>query len=228
MTDELNIVKPPRPQIRRGFVPPVENTPEKSIPAAESENLIRPLTSDEQAIAARVAADTSKEWETIGEDSAIDYSLGKWIFDLPPEAKKMQDEKHYAFRWIQRTTSRIDELRTKQVPARWWICNRSNTPFLAHLCDPVLGAVIKEDQILMFQPWWMREKMRSVVAGVADGKSPDLTGMDGDGRGAARFAASKRKMGQGEPTRQEIKGGDQIIYDGDAEEAGGLGDIIAE
>lgn len=202
------------------------NAPEK-YPAEAPENSLRPLTSEEQAIAARVAADSDREWETITEDSVLDYSLGRWAFELPPEAVKLQCEHRFAFRWITRTKERIDEIRTKQPPARWWICNRANTPFLAHLCDPVLGAVVREDQILVFQPWWMREKMRAIVQGIADGKSADLTEMDGKARGAAHFNASKRLYGDGRPeARQEIKGGDQIVYDGDLEE--GSDGLVAE
>lgn len=207
-------------QYSKEAYPQETSSPENPIPAEAAPETLRPLTPEEQAIAARIAADQDREWETITEDSALDYSLGRWTFELPPEAKKAQDEKRFAFRWITRTKERIDEIRTKQPPARWWICNRSNTPFLAHLCDPVLGAVVREDQILVFQPWWMRDKMRAIVQGIADGKSADLTAKDGEARGAARFAASARPMGGGQETRQEIKGGDQIVYDGDLEESG--------
>lgn len=174
---------------------------------------LKPITAEEQAIAARVAADSStREWETITEGSALDYSLGRDAFALPPPAKKAQEEKQYAFRWIARTQARIDEMRNKSVPEKWFVCNRVNTPFLDGYFDPVLGGVIREDQILMVKPWWMHARHREMVMRLADGYG-DITNKNREKRGSAEFAAGIRT--EGAPLRQEIKSGDHLIADFD-------------
>jgi len=173
------------------------------------EKMMKPFTAEEQAIAARVAADSTREWEVIGEDSAIDYSLGRDMFELPPPAKKEQEEKHFAFRWVHRTQARIDEIRSKPIPFKWWICNSTNTPFLKGYFDPVLGGVCREDQILMFRPWWMHEKQKAITAEITDSKNRDVTAKNGEKRGSAEFVANQ----------QELKAaGNNIVYDGDVAE----------
>jgi hypothetical protein len=67
----------------------------------------------------------------------------------------MKKKKKFAFRWIARTPERMDEMRTKDIPFKWWICNEVNTPFLSGFFDPVLGCVSKMDQMLVFKPFWM-------------------------------------------------------------------------
>jgi hypothetical protein len=197
----------------------------KKEPSPDVVQEIRPITAEEQAIAARIAADSDREWETIGEDSVIDYSLGRDLFELPPPALKQQIEKHYAFRWIERTQRRIDEIRSKPIPLKWWICNSTNTPFLKGYFDPVLGGVTREDQILVFKPWWMHAKQREIVAEITEGKNQDLTRRNKEKRGAAEFVA-----GVGDSFG--LKGGDKIVYDGDVAEGGGdnadLSDLTAE
>lgn len=209
--------------------------PEKNIPQEKPLETVAQLTAEESAIAARVAADNAKEWETIGEDSAIDYSLGRWIFELPEPAQKMVEEKRFAFRWVKRVASRIDEIRSKQAPFRWWICNRANTPFLSAFVDPVLGGVIREDQILVFQPYWMSVKRQEIKNRVSGDRTQDITRLHGEGKDGVNFVAGKRRLGDSEvgQFRQEMKTGDVSVYDGDAEEAGvssgvGLDDLTTE
>lgn len=194
--------------------------PEKA-PTPDTVPEIRPITAEEQAIAARVAADSNREWETIGEDSAIDYSLGRDLFELPPPAKKEQDEKRYAFRWIVRTQARIDEIRSKPVPLKWWMCNSTNTPFLKGYFDPILGGITREDQILVFKPWWMHAKQREMVDQITEGKNQDITRKNREKRGAAEFVAGAGDAGE----RLALKGSDKVIYDGDVEEGSGSADL---
>jgi len=185
--------------------------PEKKQPAK-----LKPITAEEQAIAARITADSNREWETITEESTIDYRLGRDAFELPLPAKKAQNEKQYAFRWIARTQGRIDEMRNKQVPERWWVCNATNTPFLDGFFDPVLGGVCREDQILMFKPWWMHQKHRDMVNRMSEVHGQDITRKDREKRGSAEFVAGARV--DGSQLRQEVKPGDSVFYDGDVEE----------
>lgn len=194
--------------------------PEK-VPTPDVVPEIRPITAEEQAIAARVAADSSREWETIGEDSAIDYSLGRDLFELPPPAKKEQEEKRYAFSWIERTQRQIDKIRSKPIPLKWWICNSTNTPFLKGYFDPVLGGVTREDMILVFKPWWMRTKQREMVDEITEGKNADLTRRNKEKRGAAEFVAGAGEAGE----KLSLKGNDNIVYDGDREEGSGSTDL---
>jgi hypothetical protein len=200
---------------------------EATVAAQDDQNFV-PITAEEQAIAARTAADSNREWETIGEESALDYSLGRDKFELPEPAKKAQNEKRFAFRWIARTPARIDQIRSAAIPERWWLCNSTNTPFLQKFLDPVLGCVTREDQILVFKPWWMHEKMKALVSDVGrDRVGKELTHMDGTTKGdsGATFSAVKRTLGQGSPSRTEVKGGDVLVYD---DNAGGadLSDIV--
>ena len=179
---------------------------------------LKPITADEQAIAARVAADSTRDWETIGEDSAIDYTLGRDKFELPPEAKKAQNERRFAFRWVARIPARIDAIRNAEVPEKWWVCNSTNTPFLTQYLDPVLGCICREDQILMFQPWWMRDKRKKILDQVTFDKSRDITRLNGQGKAGASFVAGTRSVGGSEPSlRQEVGGGDNIVFDEEAE-----------
>jgi len=179
---------------------------------------LKPITAEEQAIAARVAADSTRDWETIGESSAVDYSLGKDKFELPPEAKKAQEDHKYAFRWVARLPARIDTLRNAEVPEKWWVCNSTNTPFLQQYLDPVLGCICREDQILMFQPWWMRDKRKKILDEVTFDKGRDITRLHGQGKGGSSFVAGTRTVGGSEPTlRPEIGGGDNVIFDEESE-----------
>ncbi len=177
---------------------------------------VRPITPEEQAIAARVMAEGS-EWQELGEDSIVDFKFGKDIFELPEPAKKKVDSKEFAFRWIKRDPHRVDEMRTRDVPYRWWICNSTNTPFLQKFLDPVLGCVCREDQMLMFKPWWMRDAEWKIKRGLADAldDSGNLLNRDGqiiDPETGMEWRAGKRSM-MGKEMNLEVRGGDVIMAD---------------
>lgn len=195
----------------------------------------KPITSEEQAIAARVAGDLG-DWGTFGEDSVLDYNLGRDIFELPAPAKKKQDNKEFAFRWITRTTERMDQVRNKPIPFRWWICNRVNTPFLDGHFDPVLGCVSREDQMLVFKPWWMRDKEVSHKRGLADAQdqSGHLLNKDGQKDNGIEWQAGKRSI-DGREMGHEVRGADIVMADESAmdERAGihhesGISDLIVD
>ena len=177
------------------------------------EKVIRAITPDEQAIASRVAAE-SREWETIGEDSVLDYSLGRDAFELPPPAKAKYQAKQFSFRWIVRETKRMDEMRNKAVPFKWWICNSTNTPFLEGYFDPVLGCVCREDQILVFKPWWMRDKEKAYKEGLA--AQQDQTAMvnkNGQSTDSGiEWRAGKRSI-DGREMGHEVRGADVVMAD---------------
>ena len=165
------------------------NVPEKTekpVSAVEPDMRLRPLTADEQAIAARVAA-TDNDWQTITEESLGDFSLMSDPYPLPKEAQEAMDRKLFAFRFIAKTPDRIDEVRNAQVPMRWWICNRDTTPFLAKYCDPVHGAIQVKDQILVFKPYWMFEKHQAAKMDIANmrdqaGDLKNKAGFEQDGK----------------------------------------------
>jgi len=190
---------------------PTPAQPEKS--PAPAETALKPITAEEQAIAARVAAESGKEWGTIGERSSIDYSLGKDMFELPPEALKAQLEKRFAFRWVTRTAARIDEMRTKRRPLTWGVCNAVSTPFLKKYIDPITGGICREDQILMYKPWWMHAEHRAMIDRLSNERSQDLTHLDGTSKAdGASFVAAKRDYGSAKnPSRTEI-GSDDIVF----------------
>lgn len=138
-----------------------------------------PITPEQQAIAARVAAQTNDDgWLHLREDELNDFSLQKNMFDLPPEAQKLQDEKRYAFRFCERTPSRVDQLTRGLVPPlRWGVANKVQLPELAHLVDPVTGGICVGGQILLFKPWShharVLEEKRKLSEGASQARSLD-------------------------------------------------------
>jgi hypothetical protein len=204
----------------------------EEIPKMKEKEELKPITSEEQAISARVMAE-NREWATIREDDCEDFSLMKDPFELPPPALKKQEEKEFFFRWITRDPKRLDEMRSKQVPFRYWICNSTNTPFLKGFFDPVLGCVSREDQMLVFKKWWMHLKERQFKEGMAQAQDSagDITKRNGDSDGNYTWKAGSRSI-ESEASQTEIKGSDLIIEDiKDYTPAGipaGDADLIAE
>ena len=126
------------------------------------------LTPEERVIADRVAG--GDDWTGITEESIVDFSLANDPYPLPPEAKKLQDEKVYAFRWALAESGRIDELKTREVPLRWWPCNAIRTPELAKYCDTMIGGIRHKDQILMVKPYWMHRKHKDAELSLGENK----------------------------------------------------------
>jgi len=188
------------------------------------------LTTEEAAIFQRIQAEDN-EWETIPEDETLDYSLAEDPFKLPPEAIKLRDQKKLAFRWVTRKPERVDEIRSLDVPRRWWIVNATNVPELANKVDPMLGGVVKLDQILVFKPYWMYEaenKMKQDMITARD-KEGDLASkhkMPVDESGSQFLSGKEYKIGTGdEVLLHEADTGDGVAFEpGDDS----LGNIVEE
>lgn len=132
------------------------------------------LTPNEQAIAERVAGEDT-DWFTIGEESMTDFSLMTNVLDLRahyPEAATLQEEKVYAFRWIERTPERVDQMtRSAHPPMRWAIVNKTTCPELEKYVDPLIGGIVNLDQILIFKPWAHHMRVKAALEQMADAKA---------------------------------------------------------
>jgi hypothetical protein len=172
------------------------------------------LTPEEKAIYKRVKGETD-DWKTITEDSVDDYSLMEDPFKLPDKVKVYQNKRQFAFRWIERTSARLDEVRSATVPNRWWIVNKETFPQLDGLFDPILGCITRMDQMLVFKPYWMHEKRKKIVQDLTDAqdRSGTLEGLDGTVRDGIIISGGKRDADNPETLRQEIKAGDKIEYE---------------
>lgn len=127
---------------------------------------INSLTSDEKALAKRISNETD-EWKGLTEDDLEDYTLAEDPYKLPGPAAQAQHEKKFAFRWAVANSDRIDQLRNMEIPARWYICNAIQTPFLGKYMHPIHGGIKKHDQLLLFKPWWMHEAHQNAKMNVA-------------------------------------------------------------
>lgn len=200
---------------------PVKKIKETEEAEMTSNQDIKPITAEEQAIAARVTSETM-DWQTITEEDVEDYSLSKDPFELPPPAMEKQEKKEFFFRWITRSQQRLDEMRSKQAPFRYWICNSTNTPFLKGYFDPVLGCVAREDQMLVFKPYWMHVKERLHKEGLAKAldQAGDITAKHGQSDGGYEWKAGIRSI-EGGQIGSEIRGSDVILGDVSEYEKGG-------
>jgi len=189
------------------------------------------LTPEEMAIYQRVKNE-SREWETITEESVDDYSLMQDPFKLPPEIKEYVIRKEFAFRWIERKSQRLDEIRAAEVPNKWWVVNTDSFPQLDEdLFDPILGCVSRLDQMLVFKPWWMHEKRMQMVESLnkAQDRSGTVEGKHGERRDGVQFIAGRRNPEQIlDPIRSEIKAGDKIEYEEPLGQSQDLKDLIDE
>lgn len=175
------------------------------------------LTTEESAIISRVLAEKD-DWKSIKESEVDDFQLANDPLELPPPAKEMKIKNKYAFRWIARTTARMDELRNKPVPFKWWICNAVNTPFLEGYFDPVLRCVCKLDQMLVFKPYWMFTKEQEFKNMQADrnASAGDLKKKGGTIKGGGELVEGRK-----------IEQGDAIQFDNvDDLIDGGAGEVI--
>lgn len=159
------------------------------------------MTPDEKALAARISAG-DKSWKTISEEDLNDFSLAEDPYKLPEPAAKRQAKKKFAFRWVEAKASRVDEIQSLAPPARWWICNSTNTPFLAEFCDPAHGGVQKQDQLLMFKPWWMHEKHQAAKMHIAKGKDNTIDKLNGKNEDGVEWKAG---------AEHRITGSDEVM-----------------
>jgi hypothetical protein len=202
---------------------------EATQPKTKQSSPANTMTPEQQAIAARVANQGDDDgWLHVTEDEMNDFSLSVNPWDLPREAKKLQDEKRYAFRFCERTPSRIDQLtRSQQPPLRWGIVNAVQMPELAHLVDPITGGVCVGQQILLFKPWAHHAKVKAAKAQLADGaaKSQSLDGA------AAKLSTYDGKITATTGPDNKIGGRDIVVQAEDPQDVGdgdkGVEDLVA-
>lgn len=187
------------------------------------------LTPEEMAIFQRVKSEAD-DWKTITEESVDDYSLMEDPFKLPDEIKEFENKRQFKFRWIERKSERLDEIRSAKVPNKWWIVNADSFPDLESLCDPVLGCISRLDQMLVFKPWWMHEKRMQLLdeLNAAQDRSGTVEAKDGENRDGVKFIAGKRSPDNPETMRGEVKAGDKIEYQETGQEDHSFDDLVTE
>jgi len=194
---------------------PVDTGADAPLPT-ETSVVASPMTPEEKAIFSRVASE-SMEWATIDPTATLDYSLADDPFKLPEPAIKLQKDKQFQFKWIERISTRLDEVKNKQVPFRWWPVNNMQPVggLFKDFVDSSTGAVHLMDQMLVFKPWWMWEKEREIKNKIADTRG-DLTSKNKQKpTDNIELAATIRKTGDPRQ-RPEITGND-IQFRGEAE-----------
>lgn len=128
------------------------------------------LTPEQRALSDRLSSD-DKSWQTITEGDIVDFSLAEDQYKLPKEALEKQNRREFAFRWVEATPQRVDQIKSMDPPAKWWPCNSTNTPFLSKYVDPIHGGIQRHDQVLMFKPWWMHQAYQAAKMRIAEGKA---------------------------------------------------------
>jgi hypothetical protein len=180
------------------------------------------LTAEERQIVDRVAnQDTS--WMTITEGDMEDFSLMSDPMELPPPARKAQQERRYAFHWAELKPARIDQLtRMATPPLRWAIATRTTFPELSDYVNDNYGCVTRHDCALLFKPWAHHarviEAKQRLTKAYEEGSG--LTG--GKNKIASRHSDVEVMTGP----KHKIDGGDQVL----ADEAvfDGRGDVMGE
>ncbi len=190
-------------------------TPEPaSVDEKQSVIVTQNMTAGEAAIANAVSAQDDS-WQTITEESVLDYKEGKDTFELPEPALKLEEAKQFKFRFITRTPERVQQMKNKEAPFAWWPVNRVQPAGKAfdRFIDST-GCVPREDQLLVFKPWWMWEKERAWDQGMADNvdESGDLTRKEGTSKGGLEHRAGKRAEGD-KAMVFEISAADEIVSD---------------
>jgi len=170
------------------------------------------LTPEELAIYKRISGQ-SDDWRTIPEKDISDYSLRHDPFMLPEPIKQLELTRTFKFRWISRSIGRLDEVRSAPVPHRWWIVNMDTFPQLPpELFDPVLGCIMRHDQMLVFKPYWMFEKRQALIADITDAQDrSSVERMGSEMRDGVNISGGKKSAGQMHNLPGEIKAGDQVF-----------------
>ena len=178
---------------------------EKTIEPVKSEN----ITPEEQAILSR-ALTSKPDWDTIKEEDMIDFSLSEFLYSLPEEAQQKQNNKEFAYKWVQRDPSRIDACLHAPPPKRMWLCNLVNAPYLEKYIDRSARCVVREDMVLMKRPWKMHRIYQDAKMNVFKGKEESGLIENRDGK-----VTDKAKYMAGE--QYKIDGGDEVFTEESAE-----------
>lgn len=212
-------------------------------PKIKDDNPITPrrvLTPEETALVSRIDSQEPDCFGAITEDEMNDFSLMSNPMDLHPIARKLQDDKKFAFRWCTRTAQRADELtRAAQAPLRWAIVTRNTLPEMSELVDDILGCVCVLDQMLLFKPWAHHQIVKNAKAELADVKDksagPEAWKQQDRGEGY-EFVGAESSLEGRNPAK--IQGGDDVqTVEGLTDEDGGmlvdsgssdLGDLVVD
>ena len=193
-----------------------------SEPEAQPESPRTSLTPDERALVDQITR-SKQDWQTISEESMLDFSLSEDPLKLPPEAKERQDRKEFAYRWCERTPKRVAELTNASPPLRWWVANAITAPYLSKYVDPTIGGIMRLDQLLLLKPWSLHQRVRNAVMEAAKAmyQSRELD-KGGAQKIASRDSRDHLKVLAGE--RAHIKGGDMTF---EGETGSDLGELVA-
>jgi hypothetical protein len=180
------------------------------------------LTPDERALVDQITR-SKGDWDTITEESMTDFSLADDWGKLPLEAQERQDRKEFAFRWCERTPKRVAELTNASAPLKWWVANRTTSPYLSKYVDPTVGGVIRLDQILLLKPWKLHQMVKDAVSNSAKAMydSRELT-KGGAQKIQSRDSSDHLKVVSGE--RARVQGGDMTF---DGESGAEVGELVA-
>ena len=185
------------------------------------------LTAEEAAIASRIMSE-SDEWQTLTEGDVEQFSLADDPMPFPEPVRELVERKLFAFRWVARTIDRIDQVRNKPVPFRWYLVNRTSSPGSApefrRYFDPNTGGIHSLDQVLVFKPWWMfdmQQRMKRELADIQDNTGA-LERKDGiePQKGVRAHTGEAYRIGN----RDEVQFDEEIENPGHM--AGELGDLV--
>lgn len=190
--------------------PEVKPVVKEEVPQSQPVN--RTLTAEEAALKS-ILEEKDDSWLGLTDKDIEDFSLAEDPFKLPKEAKKLQDEKKYAFRWCENKIKRVMELRNLEVPFRWSIANGLNTPELARYVDGVTGGIHNRDQILLYKPFDMHMKAQSLKNALDDERyrTRDPKNRDGERDGAYRYASNDKAR---------ITDKDTVVFDDESFDTG--------
>ena len=186
----------------------------------------RTLTPEERAIVERINTEDG-DWGPISEEEMVDFSLSEDPFKLPKEAAEKQKKQEYAFRWAERKPERIDELKHAPGPFAWRVCNMSTTPFLGKYIDPIIGGVLRMDQILMYKPYRMyamaqQTKLDRANAQLNAGDISKKNGYQDQDRGVEYMSGPQHRI-----TGSDEVMADEATLDSSSDDSD-FGDIITE
>lgn len=161
------------------------------------------LTAEEAALKAIIQKEDDS-WLGLTDADIEDFSLSNDPYPLPKECTSRLGE--FAFRYCERNPKRVQELKSMPGPQRWWIANAVNLPWLSHLCDSIDGAIHMRDQMLMFKPRWMMDKVKALSTASDDAKFRSKNPAERKGERDGNF-----EWESGE--KAKISDRDKVVYD---------------
>lgn len=199
----------------------------KTTPEKEDKKQDQVMMSAEDAGLAHRIAQEDDSWQHIKEEDIHDFSLAEDPMKFPQECYEVFGE--YAFRWVEKKKSRLDEIKSEDPPKRWYIVNKSQPPMpgpggdslLAKYCDPLHGGIQRLDQILVFKPRWMFNMHQAAKADITENqlKAGDIRNKGGVDDGTAAWIGNKEARVTGADIPRGTVGDEGIV-------AGSVAEII--